>query len=773
MTFVNPGFNILPVWLCNASAPSSATCVIDSPDVVDCGWSVPSNATSTLEVPFPVSGVVLQYHSPLPFSWHVLQSTPAIVFNWSDPSHGGSAVLVPYPANGTLLCDSSADCVSGATCNTQMKPPRCSTAVPSPPPPYPSQPPLPTPSAAPAAATCNVTGSRWAQKSLLDGMSAHATRVGHEGDAFYTFVPAANGSLLGVFTYTCSSGKNLCVGGQGSRGNGTLELSLSGNSLKMTPAGAAPLTGIVNSTYSCTDISLLSGVGAPVDINNYSPPPATPLDLHVSVATWLSPPVAAPDGAALVATGIAVLSAPGPGVSGLSMIVVAGNGVPVYPGVTPQLLLNASANSNATLVVLTLDVTAPVGTAPAVARVVKLGGRIDHVRSNAAGTVAVAGDFGIAVISGLAGAALEAGGSPAVLVWSDALVDTEPGSCGVCCNAGASGASNTTCRVDIGDDGVVAAALASSDAVAGLLWAAYSPAGVRFLGQGRPGAASMTGVFVDAARAHIGVSYFYNSYTGQEPMVMPAVDVFSYALPNPSPVHDYRLFDWSATVYRQPGPCDGNVADGRIQAVRAGRDGTLLVAGRSDGGNSPFYCGMRDHNRVTTFVQIDEYTQSSNMQSQAITNMMRVDAISGEAIIGQLQLARLSSSGGNTLLTPALQSDATGTIYELQDAGCCLPAMGNQTINGEPLAGPGDSIALLVLPPDMNKRLAWTHFVPASAGTSNDHGNAVDIDVRGGTVALAMNANGPLVEFGALPGTGVTTGGPQVGYIVVLPTLGG
>lgn len=82
------------------------------------------------------------------------------------------------------------------------------------------------------------------------------------------------------------------------------------------------------------------------------------------------------------------------------------------------------------------------------------------------------------------------------------------------------------------------------------------------------------------------------------------MDVYSYAAPGASPVRDFRLFDWSATVYRSPGPCDGNVADGRIQAVRAGRDGTLLVAGRSDGGNSPFDCGMRDPQRVTDMVQV-------------------------------------------------------------------------------------------------------------------------------------------------------------------------
>lgn len=266
-------------------------------------------------------------------------------------------------------------------------------------------------------------------------------------------------------------------------------------------------------THTCVDISLLTGVGAPVDLNNFASPPPSPLNINVSVATWLAPPSPPAGGASLVVTGIALLQAPPAGSPGPSVFVVAGNGEPPYPGITPQPLLNATADSNGTLVLLSLDITAPLGTAPTVTRVVKLGGRVDHVRANAGGDVAVAGSFGIAVLSGLAGP------GPVSVVWSDALTDTEPGSCGVCCDANGPGAANTTCRVDIGDDGVVAASLAATDAALGMLWAVYSPAGVRTLGEGRQ-AAGITGVFVDAARRHVGMSFIYNSNTGREPMVM-------------------------------------------------------------------------------------------------------------------------------------------------------------------------------------------------------------------------------------------------------------
>jgi hypothetical protein len=50
----------------------------------------------------------------------------------------------------------------------------------------------------------------------------------------------------------------------------------------------------------------------------------------------------------------------------------------------------------------------------------------------------------------------------------------------------------------------------------------------RFVAQTRS-AASLTSVAVDAARSQLLVGYFYNSNTGQEPMVMPRVEAWNYA----------------------------------------------------------------------------------------------------------------------------------------------------------------------------------------------------------------------------------------------------
>jgi hypothetical protein len=235
------------------------------------------------------------------------------------------------------------------------------------------------------------------------------------------------------------------------------------------------------------------------------------------------------------------------------------------------------------------------------------------------------------------------------------------------------------------------------------------------------------------------VTYFYNSNTGREPMVMPRVEYYGYASPSSAapPSFLFADFPWSAEVYRQPGPCDGNVADARIEDLRLARDGALLLAARSDGGDTPFACGLRDASRRIPFVAYDAFTDSANMQAQAITNFLRVDAGTGETAVGQIQVARLPSSRGNTLVTRAVHGDARGFSYQLQQAGFAIERMGNLTVNGLPLAPPCDATVLLIASPTLERR-HWTHFVSADAASAADSGGPVDVDVRGAVVAASL-----------------------------------
>lgn len=91
-------------------------------------------------------------------------------------------------------------------------------------------------------------------------------------------------------------------------------------------------------------------------------------------------------------------------------------------------------------------------------------------------------------------------------------------------------------------------------------------------------------------------------------MVMPRVDVYGYDAGTGAYALQFAELPWDARVYRTAGqPCYGDVTDGRVMGVRIGRDDTMLFMGRSDGGDSPYYCGLRNSTRSTPLAVIDGY----------------------------------------------------------------------------------------------------------------------------------------------------------------------
>ena len=726
-------------FLCTSAAPGG--CAPGAPALHACGFVLAGGATSYVTVAADVATVAFVWMATQPFSWHALSRPAPVQVAWPTGA-------VSLGAPGTLYCDADADCPAGVACVAASG--ACAALVPSasasPAPPAP----VPSPTAGPAAARCNLTGT-WLQSPLA---------AEHSADATIDIVSGAQGA----FTFACKKGRGTCPGGLPAL-DGTGVLSPHDNSLVLTPAagsGVGAIGGLINNTLPCgggsqpAGLALLTGGGGgAVEWAREATPRPPVLDTTVSVATFLGAPGGGGGGGGqFVSSGVAILSAGGGAGGGAhAVLVAAGNGGATFGALTPVALFGASPDANGTLVVLAFS--ADGGLTPT--GVVKLGARVDHVRANARGDVAVAGSFGVAVLTGLSGP-----GAPAV-AWHDDLARVQPGPCGVCCSAPAA-----TCRVDIGDDGVVAVDYRVQSAE-GWLWGAYDAAGAPLAQQAIEGA-DITAVVVDDARRQVMVATFRDDNTGREPMVMPRVEAFSYAAAARL-AQTWVDFPWSARVYRTPGPCDGNVADGRVMALRLGRDGTLLLGGRSDGGNSPYFCGLRNATRVTPFSQIDGFTSGYNMAAQAVTNFVRVDPSTGEAIVGQLQLARLPSSGkGNTLLTLAAQSDAGGNVYLLQMAACCIADMANLTVNGQPTAPNVDATVLQVLDASLSRRAHWTHFV--APGGSGGGGAPVDVDVRGGLVALAMTTAAEMVTVRPLPGTGAAAaGGAPVGFLVVLPTL--
>lgn len=776
--FYNPGLNHLTLAMCPRSALSSgdsanATCtpsqLIPCTDVTGPGttrFTATASAEWLLNIPAQAAYLVLSYCSPQPFSWHCLVTTPPVTL---VPVDSETPYLVPYPTNTTQFCDTAEDCDGGAPCLLSPTPPRC--GAPASPSPSPSLQPVPTPSAGPAALTCNLTGTYLQFCPTCRGLLGSSFRP----QASINMTSAGAG---GTFTFSCRSDPQVGFCPLNAHLlNGTGQLAASGNTFTLhTLNGSQPFTiaGVINSTFSCSTLTLLSytrgtlgGPPTPIvwpvvwDANPPSTPPV--LDLRVAGASFLGTSASAQ----LVATGVAIVAA-APG-GGAALIAVAGNGQANPGALDPVLLLGAGASANGSVLVLRAQDPSVRGSGLLPAALLKLGDRVDHIRANAHGDVVVAGSFGIAVLTGLGSSGtISSSPSPSAspkVLWHDTLADMEQGTCGVCCSG------TFTCRVDLGDDGVVVAAYAVESGE-GWLWGAYSASGTRFLQRAQP-AAQLTSVLVNAATRQLGVAWIYVSNTGREPMIMPRLAMLSYAAA-PTLAPDWTALPWNATVYREPGPCNGNVADGRVEDARFGRNGRLLFSGRSDGGNSPFYCGLRNVSRVTPMGVIDDYTTPYDMQSQAITNMLQLDAASGEVIVGQVQLVRVGPrGGGNTLLTLAAQTDEAGVLYQLQAAAFCLPNMGNLTINGIPTAAPSDASALLVLDSNMRRRLHWTDFAAAgSASGGGGGGFPVDLDVRGSVVALALNANGGMVTDGALPGTvGTSATGAPVAYVVVMPTV--
>eukprot|EP01043_Picozoa_sp_COSAG02_P045055 COSAG02_NODE_4082_length_5808_cov_3.266071_5_plen_259_part_00 len=240
----------------------------------------------------------------------------------------------------------------------------------------------------------------------------------------------------------------------------------------------------------------------------------------------------------------------------------------------------------------------------------------------------------------------------------------------------------------------------------------------------------------------------------------------------------YDLWAWSAHEYRSPGPCDGNVADSRAERIMFVDDETgVLLVGRSDGGNGVYQCQTRNVTQKTALVGYDGYTESYNMQAQAISYIGRLKPTTGQVIIGSYNLVRLpSSTRGNTLATVGAGADAAGNVYLAQTASCCIQNMANLTANGEPLQPTGDGAALQVVSKDFTTRKLWHHFtrpkVPGSANHTSSH--AIGVVVGKDMAIFAAVTNQKMVEANQLPGAKAPSDNEapaMQGYLAVVHTL--
>lgn len=748
-----------------------------------CSSLLPANVTDLkVNISANASAVLASYHSTQSFSYHPLVSPANASFAFPV-----GEISIPYPRNGSMLCDSDADCPGAAgTCETQKQPHMCKDPTPKPPPP-PKPQPTPAPVPVPTASQCNISG--WYKQSGSQ-IQPPPLRWQHSSQAFVniTMDKPRSSSLPSVlsgdatFSWVCTSDKGECLGLLSST-NGTGTLSSTSNQMTVRTFNGSEFQAVVNDTVNCGPLVLTSvrpdPSKPPASWTRDGPPAPRRWDLEVDTATFLGDGAAGSEGRNL-AVEVAVDILPS------GHVVVATNGqfklgnkdaAPLLPG--------ANASSNGTIAVLDVPHNAKAraaagleigsgsgvigSSAPTVVARYALGGRVDHLRCNNKGECAVAGSFGVAVLAMMGeaeGSEGSLGASPKVL-WQDTLQDVRPSECGVCCSTteGLGHDSPPNCRVDIDDEGVVGASLGGlgND----FLWTVYAAGSGHRTAGGSMRQSSLTDVQLQPQHKRLLVSSFYDSNTGHEPMVMASIRGFAYEGGD----EVIKAYDYDAHVYREEGPCDGRVADGRAVSLRRSEDGKgLAFLGRSDGGDDMFYCQSRDVLRTSARLSFDAYTSAYNMQAQAITYAASMDPDTLQVEKGELQLVRLSSSGGNTLRPKQAAMDANGVTYILHDASCCMPDMANKTINGKPLAGSSDATSFMALHPNFRDRLHWTHFTPAGGKGSQF---AVDVSTRGGRVALLAASDGPMVQADEIKGTSAPDsskpGAPTVGYLVVLP----
>jgi len=381
-------------------------------------------------------------------------------------------------------------------------------------------------------------------------------------------------------------------------------------------------------------------------------------------------------------------------------------------GKTPTVFLGGSSGA-----VLRLE---PTGAVRAVARlgsaVADLEARVSLRESSEArrdsGTVAVAGDFGLAVLA----PDLES------LLWS----------------VGDQGAAS---RVAIGSDGTVAALFGKAVRI-------YGATG-KLLGTLTLSDSAVNDVAVDGRGQRVFVTGFAQRDGGPCSQLQVAwVRAYSYA---GSPL--WKAYDWT---HAQAAAANSSCADTRGVRLALGRDGWLYFAGESAGGNSIFRFSPQDLASPAPNVKSDKYTDPYNTASNPITYLARLDPASGANLAGQFLLARLDSGKGNTLRPRALAADEAGRVYIGGVSAYAIASRASLTLDGEVLPPyAGDDAWVLVASPDLKERLLWMVW------NAGGKGEVRGLAAGGGIAALAARVNAaPLHLNNALQPDAPSGGGP-------------
>lgn len=195
----------------------------------------------------------------------------------------------------------------------------------------------------------------------------------------------------------------------------------------------------------------------------------------------------------------------------------------------------------------------------------------------------------------------------------------------------------------------------------------------------------------------------------------------------------WKAWDWT---HAQAAGTDSSCADTRGIRVAIGNDGGLYFAGESAGGNTIYRFQSVNLATAAPNVSTDPYNSAYNTASNHITYIAKLDPSTGAVQKGQLVLARLSSTKGNTIRPTAITADAQGRVYVAGVSACCLQNRDTFVFNGATLAAyAGGDPFVLVLSSDLRTRYLW--FSAANGGK----GEAQGIATFGGLTALGSRAD--------------------------------
>ncbi|HIK14648.1 MAG TPA: hypothetical protein IGS53_05055 [Leptolyngbyaceae cyanobacterium M33_DOE_097] len=203
------------------------------------------------------------------------------------------------------------------------------------------------------------------------------------------------------------------------------------------------------------------------------------------------------------------------------------------------------------------------------------------------------------------------------------------------------------------------------------------------------------------------------------------------------------------------------MADTRGERVAIGRDGQLYLAGSINGGTGASIFSRDPLNiaqsAAAQTVTTDSYNTPTNVGSIVMTWFGRYDALTGGLVKGQSLLARQSSGQGNTVRVNSITADEMGQVYLGGEAAGSIANRNLQQIKGQTVApyAPYDGY-LAIISADFSQRYAWT---PVSKAKVNA------VSVRNGVAVSVATTTAQQITYNAVQSS---YGGAEDGYLFVV-----